>query len=179
MSFKEDLEKDATEHGVGRGGRFTFAEGKNRVRILTKPQGHTSQFEDKTTGEMKPVTKFLCYVLNRKNNEIELAFFPYKFASGVADLEDNELVDWNGTFPMPFDVTITVEDPGKMSVVYGAVLPTKSAELTDAELQLFAAAKPIEKVREALKAKQGPVKATQREMAPPYNLDDIPDFGNE
>ncbi len=175
MSFRDNLEKDAKEAGIGGGGRFTWQEGKNRLRVMTEPKAHTSGFTDKMTGEQTINTKFICYVLDRADGQIKLAFMPYKFAKGLAELEEDEVAPWGGSFPMPYDVTIEVESPGKMTVKYGAVRPTKESELTEKEREDFSSAKPIQEIRDALNKKQMNT-ASEISFTPEHDLSEIP-FG--
>jgi len=153
MSLNEQLRADEAKFGSGKSATFKFRDGQNRFRLLTVPKGFQNTYENKTTGEKKVSTKYICRVIDRSDSTIKLAYFPLTIFKALCALESSEDFGFDGC-PMPYDVTISVKRAGTTEVEYGALLPTSVSPLTEAEKAAMDLESPIDDVIERLKEKQ-------------------------
>lgn len=114
----------ASDLGIGSGGDyFTIEEGENVVRILTKPvhysvyfigKGFAPIFERNADDEIKrgkkPTHRFACYVLNKKNNKIEIAELGWSVVKQIGELAKSSQYKYEGN--PPFDIIITKKGSG-------------------------------------------------------------------
>lgn len=127
MSLAEDIkraEEEARKEGHAEGGAFfKFQEGDNRFRILTKPvmvfkAGKDLGYAICYTGcgyTGRP--RFICYVLDRKDERVKLAEFPATVGNTIAGYETDE--DYAFTsFPMPYDIKVSAAGAGTKDVEY-------------------------------------------------------------
>ena len=139
-----NAEKEFDSLGGSKGNYFKVAEGKNRVRVLSPLFPYASHFKvgacvgkedcpnckemikvkQKDGSEIErpnePSIKFVCHVLNTKNDTIELAQFPLKIFLALRDLQNDPEWSFN-ELPMPYDITINAEGAGKTDVKYNIV----------------------------------------------------------
>lgn len=145
-SFKEQLEADKKKFGLGGGGAtFKFKEGSNKMRVLTLPVGHQSEYNG------KPNTKFVCHIIDRADGLVKLAFLSLTVSDLIAVLEESEDYKFS-EFPMPYDIIVNANGAGTKEVVY-SVLPTRESDLTPEEVVAFTEATPIPEIIQRLEDK--------------------------
>ncbi len=161
MNIHEQLNQGQREYGVNSGGNYyKFADGDNRMRILTSGEVLATHFfgkgqkaatcygEDKGCPyhgknapkndkgeEKKPSIKFTCYVLNKRAEPvIQFADLPYSVIKAVGDLQAN--VDYEfSEFPMPYDVTVKYnKDSNSPNDMY-KVIPSPKREAISQDVQ--------------------------------------------
>lgn len=149
FSFNDALsqaEKDF-DSLASKGDFYKILEGKNRVRILSPLYPFASHFKagacvgkedcpeckkmvkdkDGNDKENIPSVKFVCHVLDSKDNTIKLAQFPLSIFLALRDLQNDPEWAFN-ELPMPYDITINAEGAGKTTVKYSVVAsPTRTA----------------------------------------------------
>lgn len=131
MNLNEQLKQDAEKYNLGSGAGgsdyYNIEEGNdNVVRVLTTGEVYATHFLGK--GTKSPIcygvekgcpirddegnhptpssVRYALYVLDRKDNEVKLAMFPYSVMRGIADLQENPDFQFD-EFPMPYDIRIT------------------------------------------------------------------------
>lgn len=142
---KDYLNKVEKEEGIG-GDRFKWKEGNNKIRILTMPL-HTK------SGKFQN-HKFICWIIDRVDGKIKLAFLPYLVFSPITDFEDNEDYRFDG-YPMPYDITVKATKAGTKEVEYTIIPSPHRTALTAEENEELAKKKPIEEIKAKLKEKDG------------------------
>lgn len=147
MSYAENFKKYAAEHNLGDNDTFKCKEGDNRVRILTEPLPYESSYNN------KPTLKWVCYLLDRGDATIKLAFLATSIARHLGNIQLNEDYGF-ADFPMPYDVTITVINAGTKEARYSLLPSPKLVPLTALETETFNRKKPINEVIESLLKKQ-------------------------
>jgi hypothetical protein len=139
MNLNKKLEKDADTYNIGSGsGYYNIEEGnENIARVLTEGQVFAKHYlgkgvispicygqdkgcpimdEDSGTHSTKLSIKYALYVIDKKDNEVKLATFPYSVMKGIAGLQENPDYKFD-LFPMPYDIRITYkreESPANM-----------------------------------------------------------------
>lgn len=155
--------KEAEEAGMLSGGDFyKYQNGDNRIRLMSRCEPHTSDFNG------KPNFKWLCYVLDRRDNKVKAHFMPHKIYKAIEALQANPDYTFE-TVPMPYDITVHAAKAGTKEVEYAVMPARRETPLTTSEERDLAAQKPIGDLKKALDEKQ---KAKQSERGEP-------DFGPE
>jgi hypothetical protein len=126
------------EYGLGSGEKLKLAEGQNKVRVLSEPRMVQSVYQG------QPNTKFVAWVIDRKDGKIKLFYMPKTILEGISALEETEGYAFN-SLPMPYDIMVNAKGAGTKEVVY-SVFPMPATKLTEAELEEFHAKKPIDEV---------------------------------
>lgn len=157
MNINEQLNQGQREYGVNSGGNyFKFEKGDNRIRILTAGEVLATHFFGKGSKpatcygvekgcpfhgnnapkgpdgkEKKPSIKYTCYILNKKEDEVQMADLPYSVIKQVGEYQTNE--DYAFTaFPMPYDVTIKFDpDASSPNDMYKVIASPKREEVSD------------------------------------------------
>jgi hypothetical protein len=163
--------KQAEDAGLlGGGDYYKFKEGDNRIRLMSNCLPHTSVFQGKSN------FKWLCYVLDRRDNKIKAHFMPHKIYKAIEALQSNPDYTFEEV-PMPYDITIHAKGAGTKEVEYSLIPARKETPLTVEERTELFQQKPLEDLQKALyekqQAKGGSNGHTHLDDAPPVTDDDI------
>ena len=148
MAFNIPIEETEKAHGIKSGGDwFKIEEGANKVRILTTfavlPQ-HFSKGgysgvcigEDKGCPGCKEEStlsiKWLCWILDYKDNKVKLAKLPHTVAKAIKALQDDPDYSFEDA-PIPYDTKINAKNAGTKEVEY-SVVPSPKREEVSAEI---------------------------------------------
>lgn len=165
-SFNDRLKEDEKEHNLSRGDDwFKFTEGENKLRILSESTFIAEHFKQGTCygkdkgcpfhgeNDEKASSKWLIWILDRTDNKIKLAKFPYKIIKGIGDLQTNEDYAFEDV-PMPYDITINAKNAGTLTVEYSIIPSPKLIELTEDEASDLESKTNTEEIVEKMKEKQ-------------------------
>lgn len=162
-SFADRL-KQAEEAGlVGTGDYLKFKEGPNRFRLLTECLPHPGEYKGTKN------FKWLCYVVDRRDNKVKPLFMPHTVYKQIAALQISDDYFFSDV-PMPYDVTVHADGAGTKEVKYSVMPAKRETPLTTAELAELDKAKPLADLQKALKEKR----EKQSASAPPeddHNFD--------
>ena len=151
----------------GGGDWFKVSEGENRIRLMSELEPIAKHFnkagykgvcigKENCPGckeDNKPSIKFLCWVIDRKDETLKIAELPYTIVQAVQAYQESPEWTWEG-FPMPYDITINAKNAGTTDVVYTVVgSPNKTAVDPKILEALAKESKPIE-LKEAIKMKK-------------------------
>lgn len=161
-NFNEQIENDSKKFGYTSGNidYFNIEPGNDNVcRILTPSVAYASHFlgkgikspvcygydkgcpirekeEDGTlsTRHARGSIKYVLYVLDRKDNKVKAAFFPYGVVWQVGAIQQNPDFQFS-ELPMPYDIRITYKpDEKDPKAKYRVEVKPNSAELTQQNL---------------------------------------------
>jgi hypothetical protein len=154
-NFNEELKKDEKNMGGSKSSLYyKVEEGNNNVlRILSPSKSYTMYFLGKgmrpaiaygydkgdprkvgdEEGEFKPSVRYACYVLDKTDNEIKMAEFPYSVQKGIAALQENPDFAFE-ELPMPYDIRITYNKEESPANMYTVTATPKNDPLTEEEL---------------------------------------------
>lgn len=163
QSFAEKIkeqEAQAQKEGIatqGGGDWYKFVEGTNSFRVLTEPE---MMFEDFRMGicytdcGFEGGSKFLTYVLDRKDGKIKLAKLPYSIGTKIAGYEnDTEFsLDFQG-FPMPYDIRVIAKGAGTKEVKYQVDPNPNKRPVEQQTIEAMAKLKPTTEIIEKMKQK--------------------------
>jgi len=161
MGFRENFDSNIKEYGQG-GGWFKISEGNNKIRILCEPRIIVEKFNVGICytdcgyckkGEEGLSTKYLTWIIDRKDEQVKLAKLPYKVTQNIRAFMDNEEYGFND-FPAPYDVTIHAVNAGTKEVKYTLTASRKNTPVTPEELLEFEKQTPVDQVIDAMKVKQ-------------------------
>lgn len=148
MGFKDYFDAGA---GSERNPEFKPKEGTNTVRVLDDPTVIVTRFEGKkfvgVCFEGAPYCadipegsrlnkKWQTWVIDRADGQIKLYYMPYTVAKEIRGYLDNPEYTFN-SFPMPYDITITVKNAGTFDAEYSVLPARKETPLTVEELEMF------------------------------------------
>lgn len=155
--------KQAEDDGlIGGGDSFKVQNGDNRIRLMSECLPHPSEFKGTKT------FKWLCYVLDRKDGKLKLYFMPHRIYKAIEALQMNPEYQFFDV-PMPYDLTVNVENAGTMEVKYAVIPARKETPLTAGEQMELAKAKPLADIKAKLREKQAKKAA---EAPPPTDHDE-------
>lgn len=125
MSFAEKVkqqEEEAQKEGYAQsgGGWYKFVEGENRFRVLAEPEMIHEDFKlgmCYTDCGFQGASKFMAYILDRKDNKIKIARLPYTVGTAIMGFEKDEEYKFEG-FPMPYDIKVSAVGAGTKEVKY-------------------------------------------------------------
>ena len=132
MSWNE-VEKTKT----GGNSFYNLIDGDNKVRLLTDPVRIMKFYDNVTkkskvafeacgyTNEAKP--RWLCYVIDRKENKLMLAEFPHSIMKQVLEYKNNPEYEFE-TAPMPYDITINKKGQ-KLETEYTVIPARQNTEV--------------------------------------------------
>ncbi len=161
---KASYEQEATKQGYD--SIFKLQLGKNPVRIVSMPETfgqHYMQREQRTMICMNSKTCDLCrqnikrdarimlYVIDRKDQQIKLAIFPWKIYKDLINLAED--TDWGFKDLPEYDITI-VKEGEKMLTKYSTIPSPNKTSLTKEQKDQLATKKPIIEILKAKVAKQ-------------------------
>jgi hypothetical protein len=127
------------EYGLGSGDKLKLTEGENPIRVLSEPRLIQSTYKG------TPTTKFVMWVIDRKDGKVKLFYAPKTIVGYLADLEGNNFYKFDGT-PMPYDVVIKAKHAGTIDAEYSIIANPKREPLTGDEEAEFKKQKPIDEV---------------------------------
>lgn len=167
------LDQAEKEWGLGeKGGWYKMSEGDNKVRVLTPLTAYASHFkkgaclgkeqcpeclvnlkEPDEKKHNKPSVKFLCHVLDYKDNQIKIAQFPYSVAKALQTYQNDP--DWAfDEVPMPYDIKIVAKGAGTKEVNYTVVASPKREALNPEILKKLEKTHSPEQVKQAMQNKR-------------------------
>lgn len=144
----KELEASGQLSDAQKSDRFKFLEGDNRFRILSPFRGVESAFKNE---DGSPRTQFACYVLDRADGKVKLAFFPKTVMIYVKQLSVSEDYAFD-ELPMPFDITVTAKNAGKKEVEYAFLPSPKRDPITAEQLAVFSKETSIDEVASQIAA---------------------------
>lgn len=160
--------KSAEREGYITGGDFyKLKEGANPIRLLSECLPHPGEYKGTKT------FKWLCHILDRNDGEVKVFFMAHTIYSQIEALQQTDDYAFDSV-PMPYDITINAKGAGTKEVKYTVIAARANKPLTAAEEALFAAKKPIEEVRAAMRAKNDDQPEEHTSDAPAFDPDNVP-----
>ncbi len=150
---------------LGGGDYFKIKEGANRFRLMTECLPYKGSY--KGTANFK----WLCYILDRRDQKLKTYFMPHTIYKQIEALQ----LDTDYAFaevPMPYDLTVNAKGAGTKEVEYSVIPAKKETPLTADEEAELDQAKPIAEVKQALRDKQA--KEAEQPPAPEITDNDVP-----
>lgn len=139
--------KQAESDGIlGSGDYLKIKEGDNRLRLMSECVAHPGEYNG------KPNFKWLCYVIDRKDQKVKPFFMPHIIYKALEALQMNEEYAF-ADVPMPYDVTVNAVGAGTKEVKYTVLPARKETSITALEHQAFAEMKPIQELEALLREK--------------------------
>jgi hypothetical protein len=174
VNFSEAREK-AEEAGVLGGGDYLKPKnGANRFRLVSECVEHAGEYKDPKTGEVKKTFKWLCLVIDRADKAVKPYFMPHKVYKQIEKLQQDPDYAFDEV-PMEYDLTLNVENAGKLEVVYTIVPARASTPLNAEELAAIRGAGTVQEVQKALRAKDGaPTKPATGDLDIQIGGEDLP-----
>jgi hypothetical protein len=126
MSMLENLKKLETEGKVGGSDYFKPANGNNIMRVLTEGVYNVNKFGN---------SRFVMFVIDRKDGKVKPYFAPYTVYKAIASLEEDPFYKFAG-MPMPYDINLKVENAGTKDVEYNVQASPNKSEITAEELAM-------------------------------------------
>ena len=120
----ENLKKLESEGKVGGSDYFKPQEGNNIIRVLTEGIYNVNKFGN---------SRFVMFVIDRKDKKVKPYFAPYTVYKAIASLEEDPFYKFEG-MPMPFDINIKTEKPGTKEVDYQVIASPNRTELIPDEI---------------------------------------------
>ncbi len=165
-SINDMIQKAEKEYGLGKGEYFKVQEGANKIRVLSELVFNESEYNG------KPTYRFVCWILDRKDNVIKPYFMPVTIARALGSMQEDPDYAFK-TFPMPYDITINAKGAGTKEVDYQVVAARQNTPLTDMEKTALKERMPILEFVAKLNDKQ-----SSQPAARPVHEDEIPPFGD-
>lgn len=163
FDFSATLAEAEKKYNLGRGEYFKLKEGQNKLRLVSVCLPHAGEYKGQKT------FKWLCQVIDRKDNQVKPFFMPVTIYKGIEALQMSE--DFNFvSVPMPYDIIINAKGAGTKEVVY-SVLPTKEKALTENELMSINEAPTVQELQTRIFENQ--VKNEELEIGKEETLDNI------
>ncbi len=140
FNFSATREEAEDKYNLGKGQYFKVKDGSNKIRLVSICLPHSSEYNGQMT------FKWLCQVIDRKDNKIKPYFMPDKIYKAILNLQlDPEYVFEE--VPMPYDLNIQAVNAGKKEVVYTVIPARTSIPLTDAELEMIKETPTVQEVQ--------------------------------
>src|SRR6187401_2541760 len=99
MNFAEARRQAEAAGQIGGGDIYKYKEGDNRFRLMSDCIPHSGEYQG------KPNFKWLCYVLDRRDNKVKVHFMPHSIYKSIEALQENPDYTFEA-LPMPYDVTV-------------------------------------------------------------------------
>lgn len=181
FSFNEAVERRAEgDMPKSSSGWITFAQGDNRVRLLSEPASYAEHYieqgykgvcvgtDDNCPGclsEQKPAIKYLFWAIDRRDSQIKLCKITWGIYKQLGVLQADPEYAFDG-MPMPYDVNIKVNKEASSPSGYYTVVPARtSVPLTNGETAELGKQTPIKEVAEKIKAKKVKELADKKEAS--------------
>ena len=120
----ENLKKLETEGKVGGSDYFKPQNGNNIMRVLTEGIYNVNKFGN---------SRFVMFVIDRKDGKVKPYFAPYTVYKAIASLEEDPFYKFAG-MPMPYDINVKAENAGSKDVEYNVQASPNRSEITANEL---------------------------------------------
>lgn len=162
MSFADKVkqqEEEARKDGYaqsGGGDWYKMVEGENRFRVLAEPEMIFEAFKIGicyTDCGYEGTSKFLTYVLDRKDNKIKLAKLPYTVGTAIMGYEKDEEYKFEG-FPMPYDIKVNAVGAGTKEVKYTVMAGRANTEVDSKTMADLEKKKPVAEIIRKMKDNQ-------------------------
>jgi hypothetical protein len=147
FNVQETIKRAEEEYGLGKGQYFKVQEGPNKIRLLSECVGYQGSYQG------KPTFKFVCWVIDRRDNQIKLYFMPQTVLDQIGGLQASDDFKFEDV-PMPYDISIMAKGAGTKEVEYTVVGARQNTDLTPEELKEFEGKPSIDEVIKKLKEKQ-------------------------
>ncbi len=160
MSIKDQLKNGTKDFGLAKGGDmfYQFQEGDNKMRVLTegavigyhyfgkgsKPhvcygisQGCPLHENDVDQKVQNVSTKYVSYVLDKRDGKVKIADLTYTVANKIAELQEDE--DWKfESFPMPYEIKVVFKSDAAPSAKYNVLCAPAKTPVDSAVLGILA-----------------------------------------
>ena len=147
VNLQDSMEKQEKDAGID-SGYLKLKEGNNRIRLLTAPVLHGSEYKGSIN------YKHACYIIDREDGNVKLAFLAKTIISQIAAYQNSEDYGFEDV-PMPYDVTINAKGAGSKEVKYTVIPAKEEVPLSSSEVQELSQKKPIADVLKRMGDKQG------------------------
>jgi hypothetical protein len=144
FNFGDAMKKAEEEYGLGKGDYFKPVDGDNKIRLLTPFIPHQSEYK----GQIN--VKFVAFIWDYKDSKVKPYFMPRTIVDGIAALQNNPEYVFD-ELPMPYDITISVENAGTKEVKYSVVGARSNTALTDEQKKALEAKGSIDEYVQGLK----------------------------
>lgn len=169
--FSQNLKEEENRFGMNKkNDYFSFHDGDNKIRVLSPACPIAQHFLG--VGR-KPATcfgedlgcphhqndstparpKWLMWVLDYADSKVKLARMPYTIIKSIADLQKSGDYSFSD-LPMPYDLTIQVQNVGTKEVKYTVIPARNNTSLEAKILQEYAQKKDVFEIVENIKAKE-------------------------
>ncbi|MEW6126713.1 MAG: hypothetical protein AB1757_06720 [Acidobacteriota bacterium] len=128
----DTLKKAEADGLLGKSDYLKIQEGENRIRLLSDPVAYQSEFKGKFN------TKFVAWVLDRRDGQVKAYFMPATVLEGIGALQSNPDYAFEEV-PMPFDITVVAKGAGTKEVKYSVLGARTNTPLTEVELKALEA----------------------------------------
>lgn len=81
FNAQETIKRAEEDFGLGKGQYFKVQEGPNKVRLLSPCIPYQSEYKGTVN------VKFVCWVIDRKDNQIKLYFMPQTILNAIGGLQ--------------------------------------------------------------------------------------------
>ena len=123
----ENLKKLEQSGKVGGSDYYKVQNGNNIIRVLTEGVYKEDEYQGRKS------SKFVMFIIDRKDGEVKPYFAPYTVYKAIAGLEEDPFYKFEG-MPMPYDINVKAENAGTKEVVYNVQASPNKSELTPEEL---------------------------------------------
>ncbi len=120
----ENLKKLEDSGKVGGSDYLTIKDGNNIMRVMTEGIHNINKFGN---------SRFVMFVIDRKDGKVKPYFAPYTVYKAIASLEEDPFYKFEG-MPMPYDVNVKATKAGTKEVEYNVQASPTKTEITPDEL---------------------------------------------
>jgi hypothetical protein len=128
MSMLENLKKLEESGKVGGSDYFKVQNGNNIIRVLTEGVYKEDNYQGRKS------SKFVMFVIDRKDGKVKPYFAPYTVYKAIASLEEDPFFKFAG-MPMPYDINVKAENAGTKEVNYNVQASPNKTDLTGDEIK--------------------------------------------
>jgi hypothetical protein len=123
----ENLKKLESDGVVGGSDYFKVQNGNNIIRVLTEGVYKEDNYQGRKS------SKFVMFIIDRKDGKVKPYFAPYTVYKAIASLEEDPFYKFQG-MPIPFDINIKAAKAGTKEVEYQVQASPNRTELTGDEI---------------------------------------------
>lgn len=148
-TLKDQMKQDAEQHGLGNNDFFRFDKSGNyRFRLLTPVMALATHFFGKGVsssvcygrdkgcpfhvGEERASVKYIAHVIDRTDGQVKLGELPWTVVKEISNWENDEDYRFD-SYPMPYDVKVTVDKDAAPADIYKATPAPQRTEITPEE----------------------------------------------